>query len=101
MEEFYSVGTVSGVLFVLGGILIACYPKLVYGYRKWSKERQESFNIIGFARLLSAVSILLGITMIISSIFGYGDRIVVRGLLVYVFVIVFMDRLFYKKSKLM
>ena len=99
MEEVEYGEIVVGVIWILGGILYLFYPKLVYGYRKWTKEKQESFNIKGFARLLGVTFIIAGISLIVSSFFGCADRIFTIGVFVIIIVIVFIDRLFYKKKK--
>ena len=99
MEEVEYGGIVVGVIWILGGVLVLLYPKYIFGYRKWTKEKQESFNIKGFARLLSIVCIIFGINYIVTSIFGDVFRLKYIMPSIYLFVIIFKDRLFTKKPK--
>ena len=97
MGELEFMDVVMGVVAILSGIIFMCYPKYIYGYRKWPKARQEAFDIKGYSRLVGSVLIISGMCFIISLFFGYESIVKFISIIVYLIVMLFMDKRYYKK----
>ena len=63
------VGLIIGLFFIGIGFLVKSYPDLIAGYNTMPKEKKKNVDIVGLSTFMKRVSIVMGVSIIILSLF--------------------------------
>ena len=60
---------ITGLFFIGIGFLVKSYPNSIAGYNTMPKEKKKNVDIVGLSTFMKRGSIIMGISMIILSLF--------------------------------